>query len=358
MNAKDILRRAKRIGVVRTDKLGDMVLTLPMLRAIRDYNPEAEIHIIASSYTEFLLQGQTLIHSYHFIDKTDGGIKSILKSQKFDVLFFPRPRPEEVFPAFLQRVPLRVGSGYRFYSFLYNHRVFEHRKTAEKSEAQYNLDLVNSITGRNAKYELLAPIISDDALSKIDALTEAIGKYIILHPGGGGSAPKWSKENFAQLSLMLSSQEFSQEVSKGFSKEVSQNNSSKKIESSKEINNQRYSVIITGVDYEQEICDYIAKENPAVINMCNKLNLSETAALLQKAECLIVNATGILHIAASLGTKIVALHPSNQALSPVRWGHHNKNNVNLISKKIEGAEDEAELNINIEDVYKSIISLL
>ena len=97
---REKLRNSRSIAVVRTDKLGDMVLTLPMVNALKEFCPNSHIDFIASSYTEVLLHGQNLINNYHFIDKTHGGINQIFSSNTYDAVFFPRPRFDEIFSAF------------------------------------------------------------------------------------------------------------------------------------------------------------------------------------------------------------------------------------------------------------------
>ena len=46
---------------------------------------------------------------------------------------------------FLAGVTNRIGTGYRWYSFLFNNKVYEHRKYAEKHELEYNINLLNKI---------------------------------------------------------------------------------------------------------------------------------------------------------------------------------------------------------------------
>ncbi len=335
MNSNKILRNAKKIAIVRTDKLGDMVLTLPMVNIIKSINPYAEIHVIANSYTEFLLQNQPYISAYHFVNKVDGGINSIFKNNKFDVVFFPRPRLEEVFPAFVNRVPLRVGSGYRYYSFLFNKKIFEHRKTAEKTEAQYNVDMINSIAGTNEEYKLLKPYISNNAIQKITQLTKNIGKYIVIHPGGSGSAPYLSKEKFSEIANYILANKLKE--------------------------NSKFLVVVTGVENELNLCNYICENNPQAINLCGKLSLEETSALLSTTECLIANSTGIMHIAEAIGSKVIALFPSAKAISSDRWGHKNPRTINLTSKEqinFEKDQAEMELNIDTKEIISALVHLL
>ena len=286
-----ILKKSRRIAIVRTDKLGDMVLTLPMLNAIKESVPNADVDIIASSYTEVLLKGQGLINQFHFVDKIDGGIDRIFKLNHYDAVFFPRPRFDEIFAAFKHRIPLRIGSGYRWYSFLLNHKVYEHRRTAEKNEAQYNVDLVNDITKLKHKAKLIKPNFDSkiDIYQKIPSMNSSNG-LIIIHPGGGGSAPKWSADKFGQLAKLI-------------------------------INNHDLNVLITGTPDESSLALEVQNiTDGRVINLCGLLNLEEMIALMNESKCLIANSTGVLHIAAAVGISVMGFYPNTPSMSSKRWG--------------------------------------
>ena len=45
---------------------------------------------------------------------------------------------------FLSRIKNRIGTGYRWYSFLFNSKIYEHRKYAEKHELEYNVNLLKA----------------------------------------------------------------------------------------------------------------------------------------------------------------------------------------------------------------------
>lgn len=287
-NKQKILSDAKNIAIVRTDKLGDMVLTLPMIYAVKEAAPKANIHVIASQYTELLLKNQPLIYNYHLLEQNNNCTDTIFKKNQFDVVFFPRPRFREIFSAFKYRIPLRVGSGYRWYSFLLNHKVYEHRKYAEKTEAQFNVDLVNSISNLNTKAKLVKPYISDIAVNQVKDLFNSEERVVIIHPGGGGSAPKWSAENFGKLADLISKQ--------------------------------GYKVFISGTESEKQTAEIVHKHCPDAVNICTKYNLEQLMAIISKAECLISNSTGILHIAAALDIKVMGFYPNTPSMSSKRWG--------------------------------------
>ena len=83
---KESLLNLKRIAIIRTDKLGDMVLTLPMVRILKQINPNFRVFIIASKYTEPLLIHQELIDRYYFINEEK--INRIIKTNDIEAVFF------------------------------------------------------------------------------------------------------------------------------------------------------------------------------------------------------------------------------------------------------------------------------
>lgn len=327
-----ILQNAIRIGIVRTDRLGDMVLTLPMVNVLKQINPKVKIIIFANSYVEPLLVNQLKIHSYIFIDKSNKPLNELYKEYKIDVIFFPRPKKEEISAANDAKIPLRVGSGYRLYSYLLNKRIYEHRKTGKKNEAEYNLGLISSLTGENFEVELLKPFISEKT---INIVTEKLEKHgikdfhhlVVMHPGGGDSAPKFPVEKFGELAKLISEKT-------------------------------KYQVLITGTAREEDLCKRVNEISPKGLNLCSSFDLYEIIALLNISTGIITNSTGVLHIAAALDKKIIGFYPNSPQMSPTRWGPMNKYNIILTPPKSAGnkQKDNLEL-ISVEDAYAAFRSL-
>jgi heptosyltransferase-3 len=311
---KDILLSAKNIAIVRTDKLGDMMLTLPMVPALKSINPNAKISIIASGYTRKLLECYPQIDNLFFIEDFSGGIDDIFKEIKFDAVFFPRPKPHEAKASARAGIPLRVGSLYRLYSFYYNHRVGDHRKKGEYHEAEYNCRQISSVTGSDVQTKLVPPEVTDEMLKSLSAKFGNKDKYFIVHPGSGGSANDWSAENFGKAA-----------------KEIYE----------------KYTLIpvVTGLGSEQELCNRAISECSKAVNLCGMLNLEEMIALISKASLFISNSTGVLHIAASLDVPVIGLYPNTSHISARRWGPYSK------KRQVVSPTDNTNLN-EMDDMSK------
>jgi heptosyltransferase-2 len=308
-----------------------MVLTLPMVATLKEINPNSQVFLFANKYTEPLLKNQSSINKYIFIDDVKTNLVKTLKELNLDIIFFPHPRFNEIFAAFKAKVPIRVGSGYRWYSIFLNHKVFEHRKNGIKNEAEYNLSLISSITKENYQVKLLRPFISEESSTKVESILQNNkindSRFIIIHPGGGDSAPKWPPHSFGE-----------------FAKQISIRTN--------------YKVIITGTESEIQLCNEVNKIANQAINFCNLLNLYEMIALIDRSEIVITNSTGVIHIAAALDKKILGFYPNSPNIGPTRWGPMNNKKIILTPQANlnKNAVDDLSL-ITVEDALAAFSKL-
>jgi heptosyltransferase-3 len=319
-----IVFEAKSIAIIRTDKIGDMVLTLPLFQALKKRFPEKKIVMIASQYTKALLESTLNENEYYCIENQDD-LKRYLFKNKIDVAFFPRPRFNEALSSLAARVKLRIGSAYRLYSFLFNYKIKDHRKIAKYHEAEYNVRMLSSLLEENITVELIKPKVTDQSLESLNKILSLYNfdynmKFIILHPGSGGSARDWSIDNFQKLNS--------------------------------ELLNLGYQTIITGVKSELEICSKVSSSSTA-INLCGKLEFDELLALISKATMLIANSTGVIHLAASLNIATIGFYPNTSHLSSKRWGPYS-NKSNIISPP--NSSDDMNL-IKISEVLEKVKNL-
>jgi len=273
-------------AIVRTDRLGDMVLTLPMVAAIHRVSPDTRVVVICRRYVAPLVEGAEGIHDVRYVDDTS--LCEILREVQPSTVFFPRPTFSDVLSAVRARIPYRVGTSRRWYSGLLTHRDRQSRSAAQQNEAEYNIDLVRLRFGDEAaaistpSLHLLAPPPVPPC-----SLRPA-GSYVVLHPGSGGSARTWPVRHFAELAQRL--------------------------------HHNNIHIVVTGSDSEQDLA-HVIEERVTIVNLCGRTTLSETIDILRFAQCVVANSTGILHIAAACGTNVVGLYPASPAsMSARRWG--------------------------------------
>lgn len=289
----------QHILVARTDRIGDVVLSLPMISVLRANFPSARIAMLLRSYTKELAEGQPGLDAILLYDeqgtlKPFWAMRSELSRSRFDLVILAYPTFRLALLMFLAGIPVRVGTGYRWYSFLLNKRVYEHRKTAEKHELEYNFSLLKRIGATFERYERPRLALSVQHTRKAEQVRKELGllpsdRVIVLHPGSGGSARDWSPSRFAQLGREM--------VQRG------------------------YRVIVTGGPGEEALVQgVVSGAGNGVQPLVNLLSLKELAAFLQTVDLFVSNSTGPLHIAAAVGTPVIGFYPPIRACSPQRWG--------------------------------------
>ena len=300
------MRNKKNILIVRTDRVGDVVLTFPMIYLLKKNIPDSNIFFMVSGYTKDLLEYDKNINELIILDKSFIKNYLNLKKYKIDIAIIASPNFILAFLFFLARIPIRVGTAYRWYSFFFNKRHFEHRKYGNKHELEYNFNLLKELN-IDVEYNINYPIsINEIDKSRVDSFIDFLGKkikLITIHPGSGGSALDLPFNKMKELLIEIN-----------------------KIKDVK--------ICLTGLDKEAEQINQLNSSiNNNALCFINKLNLRELAYLIKKSRIFISNSTGPIHLAANVGTSIIGFYPPVKAMSVERWGPYTNKRFIFIPEK-------------------------
>lgn len=133
----------ERLGLLRNDALGDTLLTLPVASTVKQFAPSIEVELICQDAFRSLLEPHPDLDA---VIADPGGsaaaLAGVIRSRRYDAIVVLRPTPRNARAAFLARVPLRVGTAWRAYGWLFNTRWYGHRRQNEYHEVEYNLQLL------------------------------------------------------------------------------------------------------------------------------------------------------------------------------------------------------------------------
>jgi len=340
----------RRILVVRTDRLGDVILTLPMLPLLRAWFPGSHLAMLVSRYTSDIVQGNPHLDEILPYDR-DGSqvpfaeLLRALRLRAFDTVFVVHPTPRLAWMVYRAGIRCRVGTGYRPYSFLFNRRVYDHRKDARYHELEYNLRLLRAVkpdftgSGVTPQFDIQ---VDTGARKRVAALlgpgAEASGRQlVVVHPGSGGSARDWPPDRFGQLAAKLAALP-------------------------------GVRVCVTGGPAEAALANQVATAaGTGTLVFPGTLTLQELAALLDFSTLMVGNSSGPIHLAVALGTPVVGIYPQHTAMSAGRWGPYTEKKRVLEPEKPPDCEECAGdrsttcscmATISVEEVFRACKDLL
>jgi ADP-heptose:LPS heptosyltransferase len=300
------MKGPENLLIVRTDRIGDVVLSLPLAGIIKKKYPECRITFLVREYTKALAANHPFIDQIITLDTEADKIllfKNVkkIKKQNFDASIIVYPTFITALIIFLSGIKKRIGTGYRWYSPLFNTKIYEHRKHALKHELEYNVGLLKAlgideeVTPSSVEFNLLPQkkaVVNANSVLMNEGIT---GPFIIIHPGSGGSSVDLPIPKFREL-INLIDKEFS------------------------------VPIVLTGSASERELCESL-KISHNVKNFAGRFNLDELTAIIDRSFLFIANSTGPLHIAAALGKYTIGFYPRISACAAKRWGPYSNKTI-------------------------------
>ncbi len=292
----------KNILVVRTDRIGDVVLTTPAVRALRQAYPNARITMLIAPTTFDLVSGNPDIDVIILDDrkKVHNGVLGFwrlvfeLRSKKFDLAinFYTKRRTNLL--CFLAGVPMRVGYFDKNYGFLLTDPIEDNRAAGIKHEARYCLDVLERIGIYDDNLEYLLPLQGRAQVwARQFFENHDLGKKVpvfAIHPGASCPAKRWPVERFVALMENL---------------------------------HQKYlaTFIMVGANDAHEATKQILVNTAfPVFDLTNKTTVGQLAGILSRCRLLVSNDSGPVHIADALDVPVVSIFTRNQpGINPERW---------------------------------------
>lgn len=299
----------KRILVVRTDRVGDVVMITPMLREISRTFPDALIATLTNPNSADVLINNPNVNEIITDDlkkESFSKVTSKLRSMKFSNGLLVMPTERAAYQMFLAGVKNRIGVGRKLYEVItFMKSVSRNKYIPLRHEADYCMDLARAIGVSSSN---LTPEIFISPEEKILGLNSLIAsgsmtnrKKIIVHTGSGGSSRNWSEMKYLKLIEKLL------------------------------IHDDKTEIILTAKEMTDDfVLKAKAMENELIINMRDSVKrLRDLISIIANCDLLIAASTGPLHIASALGIKTIGLYCHRPMNCSRHWGALGKNAANL-----------------------------
>jgi lipopolysaccharide heptosyltransferase II len=297
-------KQAERLLCVRLDAMGDVLMTTPAFRALKESHPSRQVTLLTSP------SGADVARLCPYVDDiviyqapwmpcsqksgspaqdsaVDIAMVDELRARNFDAaiiftVYSQSPLPSAML-CYLAEVPLRLAhcreNPYRLLTDWVKDQETEYNF---KHEVRRQLDLIDVIGARTAE-ERLTLRISENATKRVRSLLTGQGleleqPWIVVHPGATAASRRYPPDRFARAVRSL-------------------------------IERHGFQVVFSGSLEERDLVERVRSlVGTNAVALAGRLNFEEFAALLRLAPLLISNNTGAVHVAAATGTPIVDLY--------------------------------------------------
>ncbi|MBK9293122.1 MAG: glycosyltransferase family 9 protein [Oligoflexia bacterium] len=303
-----------------------------MQKAWNEISPEDEIYWLIDENLKFLMAARTNVITIGPKTSFKGLVKQ-LKKIKFDISVCFHVPWWVALAVFMAGVKTRVGVASQWFSWiLYNKKIRQKRSLSLKNEAYYNLDLVNFALG--SQFSLLKPYELRAEQTLVESWRQKLGSgFVVVHPGMGGSARNWPLESYNSLV--------------------------------KELLQKWEKIVVTGGASDK---NFVNSTNilsfKGVVDLVGQTSPEDLLAVLSLAKAIVAPSTGVAHIGASLGKKVLGIYSPVKVQAPIRWGPIGENvivfkpevNCPGVFKCLENkcAEFDCMKTIEVETVVRNI----
>lgn len=346
----------KNILVIRLDNMGDLLMSTPAIRALKEtFN--SRITVLTSSMAAGIARNipeidETITFNVPWVKTAHASFShdflrmaEVLKEKQFDAtiiftVFSQNPMPA-VMLAYLADIPKRLAYCRENPYALLTHWVpDEEPYTLIKHQVERDLDLVKTV-GATTSNDLLSLTIPDawnSAQKKLHKNSIDLQKpWLILHPGVSEPKRQYPTESWIEVGKKL-------------------------------IHDFGYQLLLTGSASEKQLTDEIKQGiGPQAFSIAGLLSLDEFICLVKEAPLLLSVNTGPIHLAAAAQTPVVVLYAqTNPQHTP--WKTRSKvlyfevpealRSKNEVLKFVQQQEEKAPKKVAVDEVLEAVSTLL
>ena len=262
-----------KVLIIRFSSIGDIVLTTPVIRNIKQQLNEGdvEVHFLSKNAFKGILETNPYIDKLHFIDEKVAPVLSELKEERFDYIFDLHRN--------LRSSQVKRGLGIMDFTFKkYNIQKwilvnFKVNKMPDMHIVDRYMETTQAFGVVNDNKGLDYFIPKDDEVNLMQFSSEFTNEYVAFAIGGQHEGKMLPNYKIIEICNRL-----------------------------------EMPVILLGGKEDAENGDAISKESlNQVFNAAGKFNLNQSASILDQSKVVITHDTGLMHIASALKKKVISI---------------------------------------------------
>ena len=280
-----------KILVIRFSSIGDIVLTTPVIRCIRQQKADAQLHFLAKESFRATVAHNPYIDKLHYFKDDLPATIEELKKEKFDLIIDLHRNFRSMRVKKALKVPYYTFDKLNFRKWLLVN--FKINLMPDKSIVERYFDAIKPLGVKNDGQGLDYFIPDTAVLNNADIPMSHWAGYVGCVIGGSFNTKKLPVEKWREFIALIP-----------------------------------YPVILLGGPEDRDMGQEVVGEDVIrVYNSCGKFNLNESAYLVEKARVIVSNDTGLMHIAAAFKKPVISLW-GNTAPEMGMFPYFGYNNMN------------------------------
>ncbi len=275
----------KKILVVQTAFIGDVVLTLPLVQQAARVFPDAQIHFLTIPTSVPLVETHANIQRVWVFKKRSQhrGVGALwrfaqqLREEQFEVALVPHRSLRSALLVWLAGIPVRIGFDRSAGRWLFTHTIPYQQQL---HEIERNLQLLQPYWQWQGEVLLPRVFVTESDKAQVATWLKNQGlweqPFVTLAPGSIWATKRWLPERFAELANRL--------VRSG------------------------WPVVLVGGPDDRKLGERIqAMAEVPLLNAMGVFNIRQSVQLLEHASVLVSNDTAPMHLAVAVRTPVVAI---------------------------------------------------
>lgn len=283
------LSAVKRILFLRYDKLGDMVVTLPVFETVRRLHPHIRIGVVASPRNEEIIRHDPRIDQVFVYDKRPASIPGLVRSVRrgrYDVvvaMISLRSVTSLFMAQLLGPNSYRIGLGQQEYSEYYHHIVTV-PPSLRQHMVEQSLSTLSALGITREQCIVRAPLhLPDDSRAKAAAFLNGAERPLGVNISAGKPNRIWQREKYTRVVSELARC------------------------------HPDFDIVILCAPDDRELADQIRRDSGVSARVVPAgLSIIDAAAIVARLRALITPDTSMPHIARSFAVPVVGLYSRDE----------------------------------------------
>ena len=259
----------RKILIIRFSSIGDIVLTTPVIRCLKQQLQGVEIHFVTKEIFKPILDANPYLDKLHTFKKDVAEIYSDLINEKYDIVIDLHKN--------LRSLRLKQQLKTKNYSF---------NKINLQKFLAVNFKLIKTLPSQHIVDRYL------ETLSELGVKNDRKGLDYFLTESDKVNTQElfFNGVETKYIALVVGGSYYTKKIPLNKLKEICSNAS--------------LPVLVLGGKEDVTISNELKKEFPSIVVTCGDFSINQSASIIQQAEWVVTSDTGLMHIASAFNKKI------------------------------------------------------